>query len=213
MSDEKIKISWDELNSANNNHAGQTTYIPPPQATSQSYIDSSSSANKDNTPWLIAGIIGAIVVLVVLFFVCKMGMEGKETLFHRQTVDEWCAKAREELNRELAKPDCPVRRRIENAHLTVDVRYAKIISLTAQTLDGTNYSNDGKNIASYNAKVEFTWDGVFQKGGYSILEIMYDIQNDKLLKTDISQTNAMFNIEDPNFWFDVGWGIGALLAL
>ena len=55
MSDDKIKISWDELSSANNNHTGQATYTPPPQATSQqSYLDSRSSARKDNTPWLIA---------------------------------------------------------------------------------------------------------------------------------------------------------------
>lgn len=208
MSDDKIKISWDELISTNRNSTDQVPYTPPPpQPTSQSCLDSGSSTGKDNTPWLIAGIIGAIVVLGILLFVCK------GTLFHRQTVDEWCAKTTERLNRELAKPDCPMRKQIENAHLTVKVRYARIISLTAQTLDGTNNTNDGKNIASYHAKVEFTWDGYIQKGGYSILEIKYDVQNQKMIRADISQTNAMFNTEDPDFWFNVGWGIGALLAL
>ena len=61
-------------------------------------------------------------------------------------------------------------------------------------------------------KIEFTWDGVIQKGGYTILEIEYDVQNDSMIKSEITQTNAVINLEDPDFWFDLGRSIGPLLA-
>ena len=103
MSDDKIKISWDELSSTNSRTTNEAKYTPPQQTTSQLYSDPRADTTKDNTPLLIAAIIGAVVVLGILFFVCKAGIEGKETPFHRQTVDEWCANATEKLNRELAK--------------------------------------------------------------------------------------------------------------
>lgn len=212
MPDDRIKISWDELSSTDCNSTGKETYTPPPQATAQSRLGPDSAANRINTPWLIAGIFGTAVVLGIIFFAYRWGMTNNETAIHRQTVDEWCAQTTMEMNQELAIPNCPMRKRIEDAHVSVNVLYAKIISLTARTLDGTKYSDDGRNIAAFKAKIEFTWDGVIQKGGYTILEIEYDVQNDSMIKSEITQTNAVINLEDPDFWFDVGRSIGPLLA-
>ncbi len=211
MADEKIKISLEEVTSVEvkDRPAQQTVYSTP----RPSYTPTTSVKQEGHPFLLVAGIVGAIVVLGILFFVFKVGQKSKETPFHRQTVEEWCAQTEAELNNELAKYDCPVRKFIEDAHITVNVRQAKVVCLTAATLDGTDFSNGGRNIHSFRAQIKFIWDGIIQKDGYSILEIVYDCQNDKFVKSEIIETNAQFNTEDPNFWFGVGYLVGEILAL
>ena len=89
MSDDKIKISWDELGSADNRPARQPTYTPQPQATSFSQPMHSpgheSIIQKRIVPLLLAGIVG--VVLGVIFFICMSVAKGKDTPFHKQTVE------------------------------------------------------------------------------------------------------------------------------
>ena len=214
MSDDKITISWDELDSGESSAASTASpHRQPPSSDSQSSSSDTvgSSAKKDNTPIVVAGIIGAIAVLFILLMICSSSRSQHPQ--RRQTVDEWSSQAIAAFNAELAKPDSPIRQRIEAAHLTVNVIDAEVLSLKASTRDGSDYADDGENIETFTIRIKFTWDGVLQKDGYTVLEMAYDMDNGKLVKSDIIDTNAAFNTEDPSFWFDVGWGIGTLLAL
>ena len=58
----------------------------------------------------------------------------------------------------------------------------------------------------------FNWYGIIHKGGTTDLEV--DLTADgKCTRSRIVRTDAMVNMEGENFWYNVGYGIGALLAL
>lgn len=59
----------------------------------------------------------------------------------------------------------------------------------------------------------FNWHGIIHKGGTTDIEV--DLTADgKCTMSRIVRTDAMGNMEDVDFWYDVGQGIGAaLLAL
>ena len=214
MSDDKIKISWDDLGHSNSPKPQQPTYAPPPNytqgpQTTYNYPDpAATNQPADKTGWLIGGIIAAILVVGLLAFCLWRG--NSITPPPRQTVEEFCQEGIAEINAELAKFDSPVRKFIEDAHLTVTVYSAKVKSLVADTLDGTNFADDGKNISTVTMEIEFRWDGIIHKGGTSILEIIVDIQNEKLVRAEITYTDALINFEDPDFWYQVGFLIGAM---
>ncbi len=171
----------------------------------------------DNTPkttndskklFIICGITTIIILSGILLFVVN---QRKIILKNKETVEDWCAKTRRQINQELLSEDSAVIKRIEDAHFSITVTKAEVKSIYATTIDGTTDSQNGNNIRSCTVEIEFTWDGVFQEGGYSILEIIIDIQNNKVIKSKITETNAIINLEDPKFWFNVGWTIGSFL--
>jgi hypothetical protein len=41
--------------------------------------------------------------------------------------------------------------------------------------------------------------------------MIYDIHNKNLIKSEIIDTNAIINFENPAFWFNAGWTIGSFL--
>ena len=224
MSDDKIKISWDELGHSDSTKSQQPSYAPPPNYTQEtqpphSYPDTAAaSQSADKTGWLIGGIIAAVLVIGLLAF-CLLrvnsaeGSGGNIIAPHRQTVEEFRQEVITSLNAELAKSDCPAWKRIEEAHGTVTVYSAKVKSITVDTLDGSNYADEGRNVSTVTMELEFHWDGIIHRGGTTILEIVYDEQADKLLRAEITYSDAMINIEDPNFWYNVGLVLGTAMAL
>lgn len=201
----KIKITEDEVKQENigTGKAGTSKIIiecPPDNIP--------KTTNDSRKLFIIWGIVAIIVISgILLLVVNQRGLIIK----NKETVEEWCAKARTQLNQELLKEDSEFKKRIEDAHFTITVTKAEVRSLRATTIDGTTDSQNGNNIRSCTVEIEFTWDGIIQEGGYSILEIIYDIQNNKVIKSKITETNAIINIEDPLFWFNVGWTIGGFL--
>ena len=102
-----------------------------------------------------------------------------------------------------------VRKRIEDAHGTVTVSHAYVLKCDVTTTDG---SDKAKNISLVTVTIRFNWDGIIHKGGTTDLEV--DLTADgKCTRSRIVRTDAMVNMEDENFWYNVGYGIGALLAL
>ena len=103
----------------------------------------------------------------------------------------------------------PFRKRIEDAHGTVTVSHAYVLKCDVMTTDG---SDKAKNISLVTVTIRFNWDGIVHKGGTTDLEV--DLTADgKYARSRIVRTDAMVNMEDKDFWYDVGYGIGALLAL
>ena len=214
MSD-KIIITNEEIEQKNNIENTKTEKIiieyPPdntPRTTSDSKDNRLKTNNNSKKLFIICGIIAIIIISAILIYTAN---QREIILMNQETVEDWCAKTRKELNKELSNTDSTLRKRIEDAHLTVTVTMAEIKSLVATTLDGTNNSDNGENISSCTVIIEFRWDGVFQQGGYTILEMIFDVQNKKVIKSNIVDTNAVINFEDPTFWFNAGWIIGSFL--
>jgi hypothetical protein len=149
-------------------------------------------------------VILCVVALLALWFVWPSGKGERE-----ETVEEVRHKIVNDFNGELASPSCLVRKRIEDAHGTVTVSHAYVLKCDVTTTDG---SDKAKNISLVTVTIRFNWDGIIHKGGITDLEV--DLTADgKCTRSRIVRTDAMVNMEDENFWYDVGYGIGALLAL
>ena len=158
----------------------------------------------------IKGIIICIVAAIcaIIFASC----DACQTV----TVSEYEAKCRKKIDSELTSRNHSVRRRIEDAHITVDVKYAEVSFIKCQTYDGSNDAGgkEGRNIKNVRMQITAVWDGVFHRNGQTVFEMIlaktpngkWQVQNGEIVKTD-----ALVNLEDPNFWFDVGVIIGTLL--
>ena len=124
------------------------------------------------------------------------------------TVAEFCQKAEQKINMSLQSDDSPIKRKVENAHLTVTVRDAYVSSMRVTTKDGSNSAGDatGSNVRSMKVTITTKWDGLFHKNGTTIVDLSYERVRDKWQVTDakITYTDAWINIEDPEFWFVVG---------
>ncbi len=222
MSNDKIKITDDEINGKEDKIriviSDDLPISSVPIGEEPHPIKKSLLLNYKNVLLIFSIIFSLVIIVGFLTYIIYNNTQKKEITkvepkkeIRIETVDEWCSKTRKELNKELSDSDSNLRKRIEDAHLTVTVTMAEVKSLVANTLDGSNNSENGENISSCTIIIEFRWDGVFQQGGYSILETIYDIHNKKLIKSEIIETNAIINFENPAFWFKVGWNIGAFL--
>ena len=128
-----------------------------------------------------------------------------------RNVSDYKAEIIKNINDELSKPDSRLKKRIEDAHLTVTVTSSRIVRCDVATVDGTERAGkDDSNIAEVSLLIRFNWKGKIDTG-YTDLRIVRDIQNDRLLKSEIEYTTALINTEDPELWSAVGALIGAAL--
>ena len=155
-------------------------------------------------------VILCVAALLALWFVWPSGKgEAEAKREAEMTVEDVRHKIVDDLNGELASPSCLVRKRIEDAHGTVTVSHAYVLKCDVTTTDG---SDKAKNISLVTVTIRFNWDGIIHKGGTTDLEV--DLTADgKCTRSRIVRTDAMVNMEDATFWYNVGYGIGALLAL
>ena len=145
-----------------------------------------------------------VVALLALWFIWPSGNGIAEA----KTVGEVRQKIVGLLNAELSNPSSKLRKRIEDAHATVTVSHAYVLKCDVTTFDGTDKA---KNISLVTVTIRFNWDGIVHQGGTTDLEV--DLTADgKCVRSRIVRTDAMVNAEDPDFWYNVGYGIGALLA-
>lgn len=153
-------------------------------------------------------VILCVAALLALWLIWPSGKgEAEAKREGEMTVEEVRHKIVDALNGELASPSCLVRKRIEDAHGTVTVSHAYVLKCDVMTTDG---SDKAKNISLVTVTIRFNWDGIVHKGGTTDLEV--DLTADgKCARSRIVRTDAMVNMEDKDFWYDVGYGIGALL--
>lgn len=155
-------------------------------------------------------VILCVAALLALWLIWPSGKGDAEAKREAEmTVEEVRHKIVDTLNEELSSSTCPFRKRIEDAHGTVTVSHAYVLKCDVMTTDG---SDKEKNISLVTVTIRFNWDGIVHKGGTTNLEV--DLTADgKCARSRIVRTDAMVNMEDKDFWYDVGYGIGALLAL
>lgn len=203
MSEEKITISMEEVNHA--------TPVPgtavPPNLTS-GYVPLESELEiKPKRTGLFVGIGIAAVALLCIAGIGIMALVGDPFSPRNRSVSEYRAETMREIEAELSKPDSSWRKRIEDAHFTVTVKSTEIIRCDVTTLDGSEKAGpDDSNIDKVSLLIRFNWKGIID-AGYTDLRIVYDVQNKRILKSEIEHTTALINGEDPKFWL----GIGTLL--
>jgi hypothetical protein len=156
-------------------------------------------------------VIGAVGLIV-------LGQSGCEKfpLAQKYSVSEFKEKFERETNNALSSSSHPLRRRVENAHGTVDVRQAYVSSLAVETKDGSDdVGKDGKNIRRIKMTITTIWDGFIHKGGRTELTLLIENTGNGLKTVDsrISYTNAMINTEDSEFWSDLGGAVVTLAIL
>lgn len=213
MSDEKITISMDEVERARPVPGG----APPPCVASDDVPQEVDREEKPRRIGLYVGIGIAVVALLclsavgVMAFIGARGQGGEGLRMRERNVSDYKAEIIKNINDELSKPDSRLKKRIEDAHLTVTVTSSRIVRCDVGTVDGTERTGkDDSNIAQVSLLIRFNWKGKIDTG-YTDLRIVRDIQNDRLLKSEIEYTTALINTEDPELWSAVGALIGAAL--
>lgn len=210
MSDDKITISMDDVNRA--------TPVPgttlPPVYTSGYVPPESDSVVKPKRTGLFVGIGIAVVALLCITGIGIMAINrgpGGEPRPPR-TVSDYKAEVIRDINKEVSSPDSKLRKRIEDAHITVDVTSAEVIRCDVATIDGTEKAGkNDSNIGQVSALIRFNWKGKLDSG-HTDLRLVLDVKNNQLLKSEIEETTALINIEDPELWRAVGNLIGELIG-
>lgn len=149
-------------------------------------------------------IIAVVVILAVLLYWHQRN-QGESVQSFQQRVIAEC-------NQELLNPDNPIRKRIEDAHMTVTVKSASVTSCNVQTVDGSDHAGlNDRNISEIDVVITLVWDGWIQKDGYTEFEVSYDYQNKTVKETKYLKSNALINMETVD-WFSVGYSVGEFLA-
>lgn len=215
MSSDKITISMDDVNQATPVPGSTSTPFFTPGYAPPTY----EPAAKPKRTGLYIGVGVAIIALLCLAGIgiaaAVSGQDGKGPVrvFHEKTVSDFRDETIRDVNAELSKPSSNLKTFIEDAHVTVTVTSANVVRCDVTTIDGTDKAGRGdSNIAQVSLLIRFQWQGILDTG-YSDLRLVYDAQNDRLLKSEIEYTTALINTQDPDFWWDVGAVIGTALAL
>ncbi len=219
MNDEKITISMDEVDRATPVPGSS----PPPFFTSAYTPPESEPAEKPKRTGLKIGIaIAAVAVLAAagigVAAIATSNGRGKRQIESTgstpsapvRTIDDVRREIIADVERDLANPSAPLRKRIENAHMTVDVTSTKVVRCDISTRDGSNRAGrDDSNVSMVELLIRFNWTG-FLDSGYTDLKITHDAVNDRT-EAVIDYTTAMLNLEDKELWTDVGFILGACL--
>ena len=118
-----------------------------------------------------------------------------------QRVSSWQEAKIASLNAELQKPEHPLRLRVQERHLTVTVKEAKVSHLKTKTkhdLGWTGWNDCVLENCTFD--VTFTWDGVLHKNGKTVLRIVMNPINNKVSSVEVIHTDAAINIGDQETW-------------
>jgi hypothetical protein len=161
----------------------------------------------------------AVAILVILTIIMAVG--GRNTGATstvpvenaNQSLQSYVQSERKEIERELNRLPNDFGKHIENIHLTVTYKQARVKSIEATTVDGSNNAGtNGDNISEINVVITAYWVGKVQQNGFTEIRLVYDPVNKNPKRTEYLNSNALFNSETVD-WFKVGWTIGALLAM
>jgi len=217
MRDDKITISMDEVN-----HATPVPGSTPPPIFTSGYVPPES--DQDAKPKRTGLFVGIGIASVALLCTTGIGImaivdgdkasgQDSQIIFSskERAVSDYRAEAIRDVEAELSEPDSKLKKRIEDAHLTVTVKSTKVVRCDVTTVDGTDRAGkDDSNIDKVSLLIRFYWEGIVDTG-YTDLRLEYDVKNDRLIKSEIDYTTALVNAEDPSFWHGVGAIIGSML--
>ena len=123
-----------------------------------------------------------------------------------KSIEEYSEEIERKFNNDLKSRDNPLRKRIENAHITVTVKSAYVSNIKITTKNGKKRILKESDIRRI--EIEFTtiWDGIIHRNGKTIFSLVVEDTGEGLqpIEAEITYTDAWFNIEDPMFWFKAG---------
>jgi hypothetical protein len=150
--------------------------------------------------------IAAIIAAAVAVFLLALVWPRSES------VESYRGRLITEVNQALARDDNWIRKKIEDAHVTVTTKSARVTACTVSTVDGSGRAGrNGSNVSDVDLVITVIWDGWIQKNGYTEFEVLYDNQNKRTKDTRYLRSNAMINLDTVD-WFGVGVQVGAFLA-
>lgn len=161
-------------------------------------------------------IITAIFIVSLALFLC-CGSEGGGIVDGGGgpvAVSQYTQKQIEDLSSEVAswatkRPE--IVRRVEGKHGTVTVKSVQVKHFSIQTVDGGNLVyGDGENISEYKLVLRFWWDGIIHENGHTDIGFVIN-KAGECVKTWTDDTDALIDLEDPDFWYGVGAALGSML--
>lgn len=69
---------------------------------------------------------------------------------------------------------------------------------------------DGRNISEHKLVLRFWWDGIIHANGHTDIGFVVD-KDGKCVKTWTDDTDALIDLDDPDFWYGVGYALGSML--
>ena len=102
---------------------------------------------------------------------------------------------------------------IEAKHGTVTVKKVEVEHFSVQTIDGGRVVyGDGDNLSEYKLILRFWWDGILHEDGHTDVGFIFD-KDGEPVKSWTEESDALLDLDDPEFWGSLGYAIGTLLAL
>jgi hypothetical protein len=202
MSDEKIRVTSEEIAGANISATAQPPAAPRSLCLSQPGVVERASTGPNFRPFLLA--IPVVLVIAALL------IGGSYWLSGRQSVETWERREREVMNREMSNSK-QIKEYIEEIHPLVTYTGATVKTMDVTTLDGSSVAGrNGSNISEVVVVVTYYWEGPVQRNGYTDVRYDFDFQAGKLRSAEFLDSNAEINLANIN-WFGVGYALGALI--
>ena len=148
-----------------------------------------------------------VVGIVIVTFICFSACDDGGIIDQSITIEQYKQNVINDFNQKLTKSDDNLRRRVENAHGTVTVKKAYVSTCDVVMRDSSmKVKKNESNVAEVSLVITFCWDGVFHKNGYTKLRLVLDNAGKEwvLRSAKIIDTDAIINMEDPEFWMGVG---------
>ena len=152
---------------------------------------------------------GWVFAVLIVYWTCSPAKQGESA---RESVGEYRDQLIAEVNHDLENPDNPIRRKIENAHVTVTAKSANVTSCSVYTVDGSNNAGkNGGNVSEIDMVITVMWDGWIDKNGFTEFEVDYDNQNRVVKNSKYLRSSAMINLDTVD-WYSVGTTVGGYIA-
>ena len=148
-------------------------------------------------------VAGIAIAVFLCFSACGDGGVVDRSI----SIEQYKQNVINDFNQKLTKSDDNLRRRVENAHGTVTVKKAYVSTCDVVMRDSSmKVKKNESNVAQVSLVITFCWDGVFHKNGYTKLRLVLDNAGNEwvLRSARIIETDALINMEDPEFWMGVG---------
>ena len=118
-----------------------------------------------------------------------------------QRIEEWKSQKTEEINAALADTNHPFRQMVQERHLTVKVRDAKVAAMEVQPHHDFSWTGwDNCNIKSFEVDITFTWDGIIHKNGETVLRVAMLLGATEAEYVKVIRSDAAINLGNEEEW-------------
>lgn len=144
--------------------------------------------------------------LAALFITCLVSCGQK--------IDSWKNMETKRINAALADTNHPFRQKVQNRHLTVKVKEAKVTRLEVNPHHDFAWTGwDNCNIKSFEFDITFIWDGIIHKNGQTVLRIAMVPGATEAEEVKVIRTDAAINLGNEAEWQKLSKDIQSLFSV